>query len=273
MTPLASNVDLPSFENPPVIEVVCGVQFASLAKLYIPHFGELWKRFPDYTDCSEAPTLLPTIERFDVPSSLDVQGLAEIPLPRVWFTQRDENGLIQVQRDRFLHNWRKVRPTDEYPRYGRVKKLFQEHLSTFEKFLSDLNIGTLVPRQYEMTYVNHILKGEGWEDLADLGRVFPDFLWNLRDDRFLNVPDGHNYRVNFLFPDKTSRLYATIRSAERRPDKHPLLLFELTVRGLPVDASREAMWKWFDVAREWIVRGFADLSGEEIQQKVWRRIR
>ena len=194
-----------------------------------------------------------------------------MPLPRVWFIHKDLHGIIQVQRDRFLHNWKKVKPDDQYPRYGHVKQLFEEHLATFETFLSELGIGTLVPCQYEMTYVNHIPRGQGWDELADLGNVFPDFAWNTREGRFLDVPQGRNLRVNFLVPDRTARLHATIRNAELKGD--PLVLFELTVRGFSPDSSREAMWRWFDLAREWIVRGFADLTGEEIQRNVWRRPR
>ena len=32
------------------------------------------------------------------------------------------------------------------------------------------------------------------------------------------------------------------------------------------------MWNWFDLAHEWIVRGFADLTTEKIQQNIWRRL-
>ena len=38
---------LPDFENPPVIEVVCGVSFAPLTDLKAVHLGLLWERFRD----------------------------------------------------------------------------------------------------------------------------------------------------------------------------------------------------------------------------------
>lgn len=269
MTTQAINSELPSFENPPVAEVVCGVLFDKLEKLTIPHFGGLWHCFPDYTGCREVMPLMPVLERFEGLPPTEEQELAEVPLPRVWFVHKDQNGIIQVQRDRFLHNWKKVKVDDQYPRYGYVKKLFHEHLATFENFLSERSLGTLTPRQYEMTYVNNIPRGQGWEELADLGQVFPDFAWNNRDDRFLDVPQGRHIRANFLVPDRTARLHASIRNAEQ--NGNPLVVFELTVRGISPDPSRDAMWRWFDMAREWIVRGFADLTGEEIQQKVWRR--
>jgi hypothetical protein len=51
----------------------------------------------------------------------------------------------------------------------------------------------------------------------------------------------------------------------------PLLVAELTVRGIGPDRSVEGMWSWFDLAREWIVRGFADVTGPDVQQNIWRR--
>ncbi len=50
----------------------------------------------------------------------------------------------------------------------------------------------------------------------------------------------------------------------------PLFLVELTVRGIPKDKSVETMWQWFDLAREWIVRGFTDLTGQEMHSR-WER--
>ena len=74
-------------------------------------------------------------------------------------------------------------------------------------------------------------------------------------------------------PDETGRLHATIRSAVRRDDNLPIILFELTARGMTKDRSKEAMWAWFDLAHEWIVRGFADLTGENMHKNVWKRTR
>ena len=39
----------PDFDNPPVIEVVCGVRFKAINKLLAPHFGLLWKNLKQTT--------------------------------------------------------------------------------------------------------------------------------------------------------------------------------------------------------------------------------
>ena len=113
--------NLPDYESPPVIEVVCGILFKSIDKLLAPYFGLLWEKYkPEYPICREVSPLTSVIERFDEPPRVDLQ-LADVPpLPRIWFVHKNDNGIIQIQRDRFLHNWKKVRPQDEYPRYPQV---------------------------------------------------------------------------------------------------------------------------------------------------------
>lgn len=273
-----ASTGLPAYDNPPVIEVVCGVQFKPLVKFLVAHYGELWQRFkPEYDQCQETGPLVPVLERFGESSVTDVQPPAEPFLPRIWFVHKDKSGIVQVQGDRFLHNWKKA--AGEYPHYEKVIKLFRDHYATFLTFLTDNNLGAVEPLQYEMTYINHIPLPKGAEPLNEFSKVFPDFPWHDEDPwkpgrkRFLPNPDGCNLLLNFTFPDKSGRLHVTIRNGVHRVERHPVLLLDLTVRGIGTGKSIEAMESWFGAAHEWIVRGFADLCGKELQDEVWRRIR
>jgi uncharacterized protein (TIGR04255 family) len=247
--------------------------FHPFQNLLAPHLGLLWDKFKQsgYSGCQEVAPLAPVIEQFDKTQQVQFEFTDTPPLPRIWFLRPDENGIVQVQRDRFLHNWKKVRPEDEYPHYESVIKKFRELLASFDAFLEDTGVGTISPRQYEMTYVNHLPHGNGWQAINELGMVFPDLAWQDREDRFLPNPEALNLRMSFLLPDRAGRLHATIRTAVHRDDGVPMLLLELTARGMPHDQSREAMWAWFDLAHEWIVRGFADLTGESMHTNVWKR--
>lgn len=61
------------------------------------------------------------------------------------------------------------------------------------------------------------------------------------------------------------------KQATRTKDKVPLLVLELMkTRAIGESASKEAIREWFDLAHEWIVRGFTDLTTTEIQ-KIWER--
>ncbi|MGA2403522.1 MAG: TIGR04255 family protein [Syntrophobacteraceae bacterium] len=262
---------LPDFENPPVIEVVCGIQFKPLVKFLSPHIGLLWGRFKaEYPETREVAPLNPVVEKFDTPPQVSFEISNTPPLPRVWFLESKGNCVIQVQRDRLLHNWRKVDNKDQYPRYENVKENFSDALTNFKSFLAENSLGAIEPVQYEMTYINHILQGEGWRDLSEIGDVFPDFSFRRADKRFLPAPNSLNWHTSFMLPQATGRLHARIRYVKLRDTGKPLLLLDLTVRGIGEDSSPEAMGAWFDVAHEWIVRGFADLTGNEVQ-KIWKR--
>ncbi len=268
------NDDMPAFDKPPVIEVVCGVLFRPIESLLAPHLGVLWERFKqEYPTCREVPPLAPVTERYDEDVALSevYEFTDRPPLPRTWFVHESENGIIQIQRDRLLHNWKRVRPDDAYPRYASVIQMFRDRLDVFEAFLRDSELGTVVPEQYEMTYVNHIPCGEGFASITEVGSVFPDFSWRSRRDRFLGVPESVSWKTVFALPEQAGRLYATIRSGLRRDDDTPILLFELTARGIGKQRTKSDMWEWFDLAHEWIVRAFTELTADGMHKSVWKR--
>jgi uncharacterized protein (TIGR04255 family) len=264
---------LPEYDNPPVNEVVCGILFKRIDEFLNPYLGLLWERYkPEYSECLEVVPLVPIIENFDKPSPPEPQADLEAPLlPRTWFVHTNGNGVIQVQRDRFLHNWRKIRPDDEYPRYQNVLSMFRSHLSQFTQFLAEHSLGAVTPLQYELTYINHIMQGEGWETISDVEKVFPNFSWPTSKDSFLSSPESVNWQLTFMLPDQAGRLRTKLQSATRRGDGHPLLVFELTVRGIGNYTTLETMWNWFALAHEWVVRGFADLTDPQVQKDIWRR--
>jgi uncharacterized protein (TIGR04255 family) len=263
-----SKISFPDFDNPPVIEVVCGVHFKSINTLLAPHFGLLWEKYKDeYPVCQEVAPLAPAIERFDKDRGIGFDFQETPPLPRIWFKHQLESGIIQVQRDRFLHNWRKIRPDDEYPRYPVVIELFRNRLSRFQEFLQENDFGEIKPLQYEMTYVNHICEGEGWNGLSEIGNILRDFAFVKDNNRFLPEPEKIHWRTSFLLPDRTGRMHVTVRNVIRKDNDKPIIVLDLTVRGI----GEIKMDAWFDLARKWIVCGFADLTGNNIQNNIWRR--
>jgi len=267
------NKPLPEFRKPPINEVACGVLFRTNRKILAPHLGLLWERLkPDYTQCQEAPPLLATIETFGPGEGTQQEFEADFaPLPRIFFIDGPGNRVVQVQRDRFHHNWRRIKPEDEYPRFGRVYAAFESYFALFQKFLAENELGECAPIQFELTYVDHLFQGEGWDKLADVSRVFPDFGWRKNPDRLLANPQTINWNTTFALPEDSGRLHISIRSARRKEDGKALIYLESTVRGLGKDASQKGMQEWFSVAHEWMLMGFADITSDEIQRRVWER--
>ncbi len=270
--PGTSPPPLPDYERPPVIEVVCGVQFAELKGFQPTAFGLLWQRFRDeYPTCEQQPPLAQVIERLGEPVADEPPRLSHVlPLPRVFFIQETPCWLLQVQNDRLLHNWRKTNETDDYPRFPEVQKRFWSAWERFLGFCSDEGIGDPAVNQLELTYINHIVQGEGWEGLGSIGDVLPDLTWRPKRN-FLPSPESILWKASFLLPNGAGRLHLSVRHAIRKSDQKPVLLCELTARGMPTAAAEGGMREWFSLGREWIVRGFADLTADTIQKDIWRR--
>jgi hypothetical protein len=89
--------------------------------------------------------------------------------------------------------------------------------------------------------------------------------------RFLPSPINIAWQTNFTLPEKKGRLTLNLQEAIRTEDKVPLFVLELTARGLGEPSSKNAFREWFDVAHEWIVRGFTDLTTLEVQKVFWER--
>ncbi len=263
---------LPFYDQPPITEVACSVLFPSLEGLLSAHIGLIWQRFqPEYPACDDVVPIVPKVEIFDDHKFEPQLKLSNIPpLPRVWFISQDGTKIIQIQRDRFIHNWRKASPESEYPRYDSLIRAFQAYLSNFDDFLTEAELGRVQPLQYELTYVNHIPKGQGWLTFEEIGNVFPDIGWQVGSPRFLSHPQSLSWATVFELPDELGRLYTSVKPAIL-DDGTSTLMFDLTVRGIGSYTSREMLQSWFDIAHEWIVRAFADLTHQEMQTKIWSR--
>ena len=256
--------ELPSFNQPPVNEVVMGVQFQALSGLLAPHVGKFWSMVGgDYPQCSEHPPITSAIENFEAPGAVVRLGLtlSTIPdLPRVFFEDATGQWLIQIQRDRFLHNWRAGADDAIYPRYPEVKRRFFEQWGRFQEFIQQNNLGTVQITQLEITYLNRIPLSS-----SKLREVFPDFQWRVAE-RSLSPPESMSVLCSFKSDGAPKRLRVSIKPAIHQDQQ--VMRFELTVRGGLFDG--EAPEDWFSDGRAWIVRAFADLTSEAWHSK-WGR--
>lgn len=257
------SVSIPSYKKPPINEVVCGLRFHTTDKLRIPHIGLFWNKFrTDYPRIQHAPPIV------SVKGGLQIDQETGMPIPRVWFINESDDQLIQFQFDRFYFNWR--RRQSDYPRYSHVIKQFGSILATIESFFKEFELGDLNPIEYELSYINHILKGEEWNTIEDLPKIFSDFVWGQRAERFLPNPLNLAWKTEFPLPEKMGRLVVTLNQSVRIDDKVPIFVLELNASGLNESADKKDFHKWFDVAHEWIVRGFTDITTPEAHQ-IWER--
>lgn len=267
--------DLPDFRKPPVVETVLSLQFEPIAELTTAHIGLLWQRFRGRLPLvEEHPPLPPVSEKFGPPSALQAEVTIEErpPIPRVWFLNDSKTELIQVQPDRFIHNWRKMGGMEPYPRYETIRESFRSEVAILEGFLSDENLGILAVNQCEVTYVNHVEPMSVWQRHGELGKAISV---RLTSTSILPNPEDLGVRLRFVIPNEggepIGRLHVAVQPAWKKSDGSPILTLNLTARGSPIGAGIEGAFEFFDLGRRWIVNGFADLTTAEMH-RAWERI-
>jgi uncharacterized protein (TIGR04255 family) len=267
------NRTLPEFSRPPVIETVLGVQFRPVANFSIPHFGLFWAKIRDkYPGYEVQPPLGPVIEEFGEGQWKNVGvniELMQIPEVRCWFKDSSGKQLIQLQRDRFLFNWRKVKDEDMYPRYDNIEPRFAETWNEFCSFLHEVGLEEPDVNQCEVTYVNHIDLGHGWKSYAELKNVIACWSGEISGS-FLPDPESVNIGARYVLPNGKGRLHVLMQPAIRRTDAKEILQLNLTARGKPESSTAQHVLEWLDLGHKWIVRGFTDFTTKSMHE-IWGR--
>jgi uncharacterized protein (TIGR04255 family) len=264
--------DFPDFDEPPVVETVLSVQFEPLIEMRTAHLGLLWEKYrPNFPKTEERPGLGPVFEQFpEAPRTrlgLELQTYENPPVPRLWFITTQGNEMIQVQPDRFIRNWRKEGEGETYPRYEKNKASFERDFAAFREFVAEYHLGTPRVNQCEVTYVNHILSGQGWDSFGDVDKVFS--FWRPPVDRIPGNAEDLRAYTRFVIPGDgatpAGRLHVEIQPAFRPSDNKAMYVFHLTARGQVGES-----FEFFDLGREWIVKSFAALTTPRMHE-VWKR--
>ncbi len=269
----------PEYADPPVSEVVLSVQFLPLAGWRSPHAGWYWSRIgSDYPIAEEHPALPMQIEKFgeELRQSHFVQSPIRVGFEpntsRFWFIADPSTRLIQIQRDRFTINWRKVTGREIYPRYeDEMRPRFEHEWLGFKDFVVENGLGVIDVQQCEITYVNHIPCGAGWETFSKALSLLS--YWSGRgSDGFLPEPETFSMSGSFIMPRDSGRLHFVAQRVIRQMDQLEGLQLQLIARGRPLSGDDVGILAWMDEGRDWIVRGFTDLTTGEAH-KLWGRTR
>jgi len=271
----ASMAEHPKFHTPPVVETVLGLQFAPLRKFTAAHAGLYWRSVlgDDWSDVKQQPRLDDEIERLDEKGSWGQPGIALAaapPLIRLQFTSRTAERMIQVQDSRFVYNWR--RRGESYPTYEVLLPEFRTHFQRFEQFIADERLGKIHPNQWEVTYVNHILKGELWESPSDWEQIFPGVFGGIVNAAVGRVESmGASWSISVGAPDRKARLRALVQHARvSEPKAAEVIDLRLTARGPLESEPLKDVMAAFDVGHDSIVTTFDKLTSPAAQRH-WGR--
>lgn len=273
---------LPHFRKPPVVEVALSVQFEPLPSFRVAHFGLLWKDFQGhFPKTEEHPPLSPVTEKFGVRSipgrALNFGVGFGAPELRCWFLNEAGTELLQVQRDRFIRNWRKVGDNSEYPRYKTLRTKFAKEIETFAEFLKREQIGELRPNQCELTYVSHIVAGIGWERHADLENLVTIWRSNYGEE-FSPRLESASFEARYLIArsenNPIGRAYITFTPAFAAVDvdkvDKPIYVAQILMRGAPLGEGIGGVFEFLDTAHEWAVRAFTAITTQRMHE-IWER--
>jgi uncharacterized protein (TIGR04255 family) len=259
--------DLPDYDDPPVNEVVIGIQFAKTA-ITGAHIGLFWQELRDeFPTVEEQPPLEPKLESFQaLRFSLPMFGLTSWPGSRYWLISEDQVDLVQIQQDRLVYNWRRGPNNATYPHFEALQDKFWAVANKWRSYIQ--NIGQdLDLTQWEVTYINHILTPEGRPKLADVLSF-----WGAELDQAIGgAADAGRMEVQRILTEDSSpwaRMYVSMTTGIR-PDQVPLIAFELTVRGPSANEdSWDRMRDQLLNARRQIVIAFDTLTTPEMHV-VW----
>ena len=271
--------DLPDYGAPPVTEVVLGVQFNTLSRFMAPHLGFVWAEFKQqFPQVEEHPPLDPTFETFAEKGSVaplprvQFQLVTSLPVPRVFFVNSEKTELLQFQRDRFLHNWRKSGEGDAYPRFERMLATFESGYRKLDALIGRENLGTIIPNQCEVTYINQIPLPVGQSPFETFERLFGSFISALILDD-LGKPEDARFLLRYIIRDAdgapAGRLIVTAEPAWKL-DGTSMVQLTLVARGKPQSADLAGVLGFLTVGRRHIVRTFTQLTSKEMHN-LWER--
>ena len=250
------------YEKPPIHEVVIGIYFSHpIIALRSEHIGLFWSSIEDD---------FPTVRQSDVLGPEVFVDPEASPMPRYWFTSKDETHLIQVQKTAFLFNWR--RRGGDYPHFESVKAEFDKLYGKFVEFLK-LRLKIEEPQIHtcELSYFNVIEKSEYWSTVDDTTKIIPSFsilkpcLPNVTPYEFdytsvVNVESDLHLKIN---------LKKRVTSDE---NEDPVLILELRTTGiLGEKSSKVTADLWFSRAHDTIIDSFNGITDTKVQKELWKR--
>jgi len=258
---MARPTHLPDFTDPPLDEVVLGVQFAPVSG-YNPIFANgIWKLFKDvFPIVEEHPILDSKFETFGG-SNPQPSFQFQIGQPpagsRLRFISPEQSNLLQFQADRFLINWRKHPNPQEYPRFEGIVETFEQNLNALSDYFIKTFQYTLDINQAEVSYINIIPVDE----FSDADKWFK--LWGGGNINVEALSTSFNEVISDGDRGPFARLNHDIQSVLSMDGKQKAFRLSLTFRGKPASNDLAAAMEFLALGRDKIVTRFDEITTDQ----------
>ena len=264
---METDLVLPDFKNPPLEEVVVGVQFSAPPNYSILHASEIWDLFKsDYPVVSEQPRLQPQFEVFGGNPQPNLQFSFGPPPTRgkLWFVSEDGTHLFQFQEDRLLLNWRRRGLENTYPRHEKLIAIFSNYLEKLDKFYKAKYSAALSVNQAEVSYIN-ALPVSDFSEAGDWIKFFgsSELKIELLSATLTEI-------VQNIEGKPIARMSYEILPVWEQLTEQKAIRLSLTSRGKPDGESTHSALAFIANMREKIVQRFCDLTTEKAH-KIWGR--
>lgn len=269
--------ELVSFKSPPVAEVILGVQFSGAITTEAQLLGEFWPRirkgFPNLERGEPFDTLSEDFGPKQAGPRIEIRFSDGEP-QRYLFSSADGRWLVQVQPERIAFNWRRIDPSDAYPRYKQVRRkfiaLYQDFLATATSDLAEAN----PPDWCATTYSNHQVLARKGE--SELPGALSDILQFVKPaGRMLPPAEDTTLVQRHVLPptvtgesQPSGRFYIQAGPGVRSTDDRQGYGLQLRAVARPDGPSRAAVIRRHDLSHNLIVGSFKEITTSKMH-KLW----
>jgi len=267
---------LPSFDRPPIAEMVLAIQFPALPKLSTAWLGafatQLGATYPVLVD-------VPAVGPISEPGFDDALGFEIQPLMRVAtrmptrFQARTKAGdrMVQVENGWVVLNWMRRSALDEYPRYRTLRPELEAIAKKLFDFVKASGSEGPAPNLWEVTYSNEIgvsaLGSVAAEVEARLPGIVPLGV-RVTAGRLRGVASSLTFEVD----PGPAALTISVQEAKRIDRVHPRSegtfgLVQFVARGRVATNDLHGALQGLDLGHAAIVKAFASLSSESARQE------
>ena len=219
--------------NPPVVEAVLSVQFASFPGWTNGHLGWFWRQYlgDDWGSPSDAAPCLINSSY----SAMIRNGRSSRILRCEWhrhlraaFSSRTRPGTAWSRYNRLAFSTT-GRSDSIYPSYETMRSEFDRLYTSFCRFVSDAGLGEAVPNQWEITYVDHIPRGTIWSSPADWSNILPGIL---RSEPQLggSMLESIGGERHYVIEPVRGRIHVSLRNGRTTDSNFDVLVLQTTAR-------------------------------------------
>jgi uncharacterized protein (TIGR04255 family) len=253
------------------------MQFEPINELHAGRLGLLWEAYRDrYPRVEQQPPLSPIREQFETKVArigFTIEGsFPMFPMPRLWFLNEDGTRLVQVQRDHFIVNWRKLDTQTEYPRYHSIRDTLVEEFSRFQKFLHQQDLALTAIVQTELTYVNHIDARQPNGSRKPLSQIVRIWTGENPSGKLPQFEEA-SFHARYVMrdgDDPVGRLHINLEPQLYVRDNAPVYALTLIARSAPPSPDLDGALASLERSHGAIVEGFTEITTDEMH-KVWGR--